>query len=253
MASRNAGTVIVTGGTRGIGAAIARAFYETGYRVVCAARADNGFARRLGPRASFVSVDVRREADHVAAIDFALVRTGRFDVYVNCAGLSGWRPIGRVDEEFWDTIIDTNLLGTLWGAKAAAARLPRGGGIINMSSLAGKRGSAHNAVYCAAKFGVNGLTQALAKELGPRGVRVNAVCPVYVVTPGLRRALADPSAPSGGRAVAAYLRRFAREQAALRRLPRAEEVGRLCVFLASPAASAITGQCINVDCGVLPQ
>jgi 3-oxoacyl-[acyl-carrier protein] reductase/meso-butanediol dehydrogenase/(S,S)-butanediol dehydrogenase/diacetyl reductase len=150
-------------------------------------------------------------------------------------------------------MVDTVLKGTFFGCQAAARHLPPGGCIINISSLAGKRGSANNAVYCAAKFGVNGVTQALAKELGPRGIRVNAVCPVYVETDGLLKALREPEAPPRGRDVAAYLREFAASQAALTRLPLAEEVAQVCLFLASPAASAITGQCINVDCGVLPQ
>jgi 3-oxoacyl-[acyl-carrier protein] reductase/meso-butanediol dehydrogenase/(S,S)-butanediol dehydrogenase/diacetyl reductase len=172
---------------------------------------------------------------------------------VNNAGYSGWRPLDRIDEDFWDQMIDTNLKGVLFGCQAAAPHLPRGGSIINISSLAGKRGSANNSVYCASKFGVNGVTQALAKELGSRGIRVNAVCPVYVRTEGLLEALGDPVSPAGGADVESYLEDFAAKQSALGRLPRDEEVGSVCVFLASEAASAITGQCINVDCGVLPQ
>jgi len=128
-----------------------------------------------------------------------------------------------------------------------------GGSIVNISSLAGKRGSANNSAYCAAKFGVNGLTQALAKELGPRGIRVNAVCPVYVRTAGLADALAERNSPAGGRDVERYLNEFAAAQAALGVLPTEEQVAQVCVFLASAAAGAVTGQCLNVDCGVLPQ
>ena len=124
---------------------------------------------------------------------------------------------------------------------------------MNISSLAGKRGSSNNAVYCATKFGVNGITQALAKELGPRGIRVNAVCPVYVETDRIRSALSGADSPAQGQDVDAYLAAFAATQTALGRLPLAEEVARVVYFLASPAASAITGQCINVDCGTLPQ
>ena len=83
-------------------------------------------------------------------------------------------------------MIETNFKGTFWGCKLASQNLQHGGNIINVSSLAGKRGSANNSVYCATKFAVNGITQALAKELGARGLRVNAVCPVYVETQGLR-------------------------------------------------------------------
>ena len=100
---------------------------------------------------------------------------------------------------------------------------------------------------------MNGLTQALAKELGPRGIRVNAVCPVYIETEGLLTALKDEAAPTGGKDIPLYLRNFALSNAALKRLPLEEEVSELCVFLASSKASGITGQCINIDCGVLPQ
>jgi NAD(P)-dependent dehydrogenase (short-subunit alcohol dehydrogenase family) len=123
---------------------------------------------------------------------------------------------------------------------------------VNISSLAGKRGSANNAAYCAAKFGVNGLTQALAKELGAAGIRVNAVCPVYVRTDGLLEALSDPESPTGGHDIAAYLDEFSRSQSALKVLPTGDQVAAACLFLASEAAGAITGQCVNVDCGVLP-
>jgi 3-oxoacyl-[acyl-carrier protein] reductase/meso-butanediol dehydrogenase/(S,S)-butanediol dehydrogenase/diacetyl reductase len=129
----------------------------------------------------------------------------------------------------------------------------KGGSIINVSSMAAKRGTANNAVYCAAKFGVNGITQALAKELGPRGIRVNAVCPVLVTTEGLTEALVQEYAPAHGSSVEEFLHGFERSNSALGRLPTADEVAQVCLFLASPAASAITGQCPNVDCGVFPQ
>jgi 3-oxoacyl-[acyl-carrier protein] reductase/meso-butanediol dehydrogenase/(S,S)-butanediol dehydrogenase/diacetyl reductase len=119
--------------------------------------------------------------------------------------------------------------------------------------LASKRGSANNSVYCASKFGVNGITQSLAKELGSKGIRVNAVCPVYVETSGLIEALDNPEAPSGEQKTSDYLTDFTINQTALKRLPKGTEVADLCVYLASESASAITGQCINVDCGVLPQ
>lgn len=246
-------TVIVTGGGKGIGASISKVFYENGYRVLIGSRSDTGFARELGPRALFHSTDISEPQQLEALVGAALAWTGRVDVLVNNAGYSGWRPVSAVSEDFWDQMIDTNLKGAFFGCQAAAAHLQSGGSIINISSLAGKRGSANNAVYCASKFGVNGITQALAKELGPRGIRVNAVCPVYVRTAGLLDALAQEAAPPGGQDVEVYLGEFAASSSALGTLPTGEEIAQACLFLASPAASAITGQCINVDCGVLPQ
>jgi NAD(P)-dependent dehydrogenase (short-subunit alcohol dehydrogenase family) len=246
-------TVVVTGGSKGIGASISRAFYNEGYYVVMSSRNDHGLAKELGERALFQSTDVCKPQEVHRLVRTAVERTGRLDVMVNNAGFSEWRKVEEVDEEFWKRMINTNLKGTFFGCQAAALYFQRGGCIINISSLAGKRGSANNSVYCASKFGVNGITQALAKELGPRGIRVNAVCPVYVQTDGLLEALKQESAPPGGEDVEIYLRNFAASNSALQSLPTGDEIGQICLFLASQEASAITGQCINVDCGVLPQ
>lgn len=246
-------TVVITGGGRGIGAQIARAFYAAGDRVVVTSRHDHGLARELGDRATFVACDATQPTSLRATIRAARDWAGRLDVLVNNAGMSAWRPLAEIDEPFWDEMVAINLKAVLFGCQAAAPELEPGGVIINVSSLAGKRGSANNAAYCAVKFGVNGLTQALAKELGPRGIRVNAVCPVYVQTDGLLEALEDARSPVQGRDVQAYLREFAASQSALGRLPTGAQVASACVFLASAEAAAVTGQCINIDCGVMPQ
>jgi NAD(P)-dependent dehydrogenase (short-subunit alcohol dehydrogenase family) len=246
-------TVVITGGGRGIGAFITRAFHAIGDEVVILSREDHGLARELGTRTVFVPCDVTRPVSLEAAIETVHSRSGRVDVLVNNAGMSAWRPLEEIDETFWNEMIAVNLTAVLFACKAAVPALASDAAIINVSSLAGKRGSARNSVYCAAKFGVNGLTQALAKELGPRGIRVNAVCPVYVQTEGLLDALEDVRSPANGGDVQAYLREFAASQSALGRLPRGEQVADACVFLASSAAGALTGQCINVDCGVAPQ
>jgi len=245
-------TAIITGGSRGIGRAIAGSFLENDYHVVIGARSDSGVVEQLGGQVRFVSIDVQQEAGHRRLVETALDWTGQLDVYVNNAGYSEWRPIHMIDEAFFDDMMNTNLKGAFWGCKAAADTLGPGSSIINVSSIAGKRGSINNSMYCASKFGMNGLTQALAKELGPGSIRVNAVCPVLVPTDGLIEALEGPHAPVG-EDVQGFLENFAASQAALTRLPEASEIGDVCVFLASGEASAITGQCINVDCGVFPQ
>ncbi len=249
----NERTVIITGGSSGIGASISEAFCAQGYRVVIAGRSDNGLAQSLGGGARFVAADVRVPQALRDLVQKALDWTGRLDLLVNNAGVSAWRPLASIDESFWQEMIDTNLKGVLFASQAAATAMKPGSSIINISSLAGKRGSANNSVYCAAKFGVNGITQALAKELGSAGIRVNAVCPVYIATPGLEAALNQPASPAAGLDIASYLSNFSATQTALGVLPTAAQIAATCVFLASPSANAITGQCINVDCGVLPQ
>ena len=246
-------TVVITGGGKGIGADISRMFHREGFRVVIGSRHDSGLATSLGIHALFRCTDVRQSAQLRELMQAAVDWSGRLDVVVNNAGYSQWRPAAQVNEVFWQRMIDTNLKGVFFGCQAAGVLLSEGGCIINISSLASRRGSANNSVYCATKFGVNGITQALAKEWGGRGIRVNAVCPVYVQTEGLLEALAEPDAPPGSQDIGNYLKDFAKTNAALGRLPTGEEIGQTCLFLASPAASAITGQCINVDCGVLPQ
>ena len=246
-------TAVITGGTKGIGAAVAEAFYHNGYAVVVCGRADNGFARTMGRGVFFVKADVGKPAQIRALMAKVMRLTGRIDVLVNCAGFSQWKALEDIEVKFLDRMMDVNLKGMFWSIQAALPYLKAGAGIVNIASLAGKRGSAHNSAYCAAKFGVVGLTQALAKELGPRGIRVNAVFPVYVPTDGVLKALREPSSPAGGKNVSAYLQQFTLDQTALKRLPTPKEVAQVCLFLASGAASAVTGQSLNVDCGVLPQ
>lgn len=244
--------VLITGGGRGIGAAITRAFHDAGDRVAIVSRTDDGLAASLGTRALHVRGDVTDSGSVRAAVAQILAWGGRLDVVVNNAGQSAWRPLDAIDDAFWTSMLSVNLTSVVYVCREALPHLGAGSAIVNVSSLAGKRGSAHNTAYCAAKFGVNGVTQSLAKELGPRGIRVNAVCPVYVETAGVREALVDPVSPAKGQDVDVYLSEFARSQAALQRLPLATEVASACVMLASSSASAITGQCVNVDCGVLP-
>lgn len=243
--------VAVTGGTRGIGRAIAEAFHRQGARVAVCGRSADRVSSHRGIQCQAVDVRDRRQVRKF--LRGVKSRSGWLDVLVNCAGVSRWRAVQRIDEEFASEIIETNLLGTLWASAAAAGLMKRGGVIVNVSSLAGKRGSANNSAYCAAKFAVNGITQALARELGPRGIRVNAVCPVYVATASILASLAEPDSPVGGRRVKRYLAQFAAKETALKRLPTASEVASLVCYLASAQASAITGQCINVDCGTFPQ
>lgn len=246
-------TIIITGGSRGIGAAISSSFHKNGDRVLIAARTDTGLAKRLGDRARFIQADLRHSSSAKEVTRVALKWTGRIDVLINNVGISAWKPLAEIDEDFLRNMFDTNLKSMFYMCQAISPHLKSSGSILNISSLAGKRGSANNSVYCATKFGVNGLTQSLAKELGQQGIRVNAVCPVYIQTEGLELALKDVVSPTAGLNTVDYLSTFAKTQSALGVLPTAEQIASTCVFLASSAAAAITGQCINIDCGVMPQ
>lgn len=243
--------IAITGGTKGIGRAIAELFLGRGFGVAVGSRSPR--PADLPGEIFYTPVDVRRKEELERFADAVVKNFGRLDVFVNNAGVSLWRPLESIDEKFAKEILETNVLGTLWGCAAAARVMQSGGVIVNVSSLAGKRGSANNSAYCASKFAVNGLTQALAKELGPRGIRVNAVCPVYVETDSILQALSREDSPAKGEPVQKYLDDFAKSQTALGRLPTQEEVAQVVLFLAGPGAEAITGQCINVDCGTLPQ
>ena len=245
-------TVIITGGNKGIGFDIVRSFLNANYNIIVGARSDNGFQDRLSKKIIFKSIDVKNQKDHFSLVDLAIQKFGGLDCYVNNAGFSAWKPIEDIEEDFIDNMLATNLKGTFWGCKAASSIMKEGGSIINISSIAGKRGSSNNSAYCSSKFGVNGLTQSLAKELGPRGIRVNAICPVLIKTEGLSEALLEKFSPAKSDPDK-FIDDFARDNAALKRLPTGAEVGNMAVFLASDNSSAITGQCINVDCGVFPQ
>lgn len=245
-------SVVITGGNRGIGLNLTEVFVEAGFHVVVGATQERGLKDRFGDKLDFVAIDVRVANDHRKLIDVAMSKTGSLDVYINNAGFSAWRPIEDIDDEFLDNVLATNLKGAFWGCKAASSVMNEGANILNISSIAGKRGSTNNSAYCASKFGMNGLTQSLAKELGPRGIRVNALCPVLVPTDGLIEALKSPLSPAKGDPDG-FIARFKDTNAALGRLPTGTEIAEMSLMLVSNKASAMTGQCINVDCGVFPQ
>jgi NAD(P)-dependent dehydrogenase (short-subunit alcohol dehydrogenase family) len=245
-------TAVITGGTRGIGLEITRSFFAAGYDVFVGARRQpvhNDFPSAV----RFVQTDVRKEANVSKLVRTAFETTGRLDVLVNNAGYSEWKSIDKITEQFLDDMMRTNLYSAFWACKAASSVMCSGGCIINISSMAGKRGTSNNSAYVATKFAMNGLTQSLCKELGPRGIRVNGLCPVLISTPGLIEALHGPDSPSRGFDPGLFISRFSESNSALGRMPTGDEVASACIYLASEAASGITGQNINIDCGVFPQ
>jgi meso-butanediol dehydrogenase/(S,S)-butanediol dehydrogenase/diacetyl reductase len=199
-------TVIVTGAARGIGRGIAEAFAREGARVVIgdlgslAGGASGEWAYRLaskddleaaseeirsrGGEALSVELDVSRDDSCRALIDAARERFGSVDVLVNNAGLVKSGAITSYEECDWDQLFAVNVKGVFLASRAAIPALVEAGGgaIINISSIAGKRGYAGLGVYCASKFAVIGLTQAMAQELAGSGIRVSAICPGLLPT-----------------------------------------------------------------------
>jgi 3-oxoacyl-[acyl-carrier protein] reductase/meso-butanediol dehydrogenase/(S,S)-butanediol dehydrogenase/diacetyl reductase len=265
-----------SGGERGFGRAIARRLAAegadllltdvspTGTRVVATKPATGwrgleavaGEVREAGRRAITALVDVRAADQVKRAVDLADRTFGRIDILVNNAAAPPGAdrvPVVELPEEAWHLILETNLTGTYLCSKAVAGLMvARGtpGRIINMSSNCGKVGYARLAAYCASKFGVIGFTQALAMELAPHGITVNAICPGSADTDRLdflgRR-------PDGGydEALRAGVIAERAAQIPLQRVARAEDVAELTAFLGSDAASYVTGQAINLAGGAV--
>ena len=241
--SGDAPVVLVTGAAGGIGGATATRFAAGGWRVVATDRAVDGLPWTA------VAADLRRSEACHAAVDAAVAAHGRLDALVNCAGV--WHE-GRAEdttEADWDAVLDVNLKGTFFCCAAAIPHLRATRGcIVNLSSDAGIQGNLGAAVYCASKGGVSNLTRALALELAPDGIRVNAVCPGDVDSPMLRRQAAD----HGGGDPEAYLSRLLSlyPQGPSARFTRPDEVAELVWFLAQPHAAPITGANLSIDFGL---
>jgi NAD(P)-dependent dehydrogenase (short-subunit alcohol dehydrogenase family) len=240
---------IVSGGSRGIGKEISIAFMDAGYLVIIGSRSKPTFELTNG--SFWVEMDATHQQGHEKLFDASRKIPGSVETYINNVGYSEWRSIERVDKAFLDHMFLTNIYSTILGCKIAAENLNSGASIINISSIAGKRGTKNNSVYCATKFGVNGVTQALSKELGKRGIRVNAICPVLIETEGLLEAFNKEFSPTLNDKEK-FISNFIEDQVSLNDLPTSLDVGKLCLFLASPNSMSITGQCINLDAGVIP-
>ena len=243
---------IVTGGNKGIGLGITKLLLKNNYKVITCGRSSFEDLDKLDGLDHFQG-DITNYETHKNLVQNAISSYGKLDLYVNNVGISQWKPIEEINNDFLDKLFKTNIYSVFWGCKASQKYLQdTGGSIINISSIAGKRGSKNNSVYVATKFAMNGITQSLSKELGNKKIRVNAICPVLVRTDGLLKALSEKSAP-GYKNIDSFLEKFKETQTALNKLPSINDVAQMVLFLASKNASAITGQCINVDCGVFPQ
>lgn len=252
MSVAHSGCAIVTGAGQGIGRAYAQHFAAEGRAVVVAdvsearANAVSAEIEAAGGRATAVGCDVAREADCERMAALALERYGRIDALVNNAALFSTivpKPFWEIAASDWDALMNVNLKGMWLASKAVvpAMRAERNGSIVNISSAANLMGRPNYAHYVTSKAGVIGLTRAMARELGPDNVRVNALAPGGVVTEIQRKTMTDKD-----------LAGLVNAQALKRPATPADLVGYVA-FLLSPQASFITGQTLVIDGGLVMQ
>jgi NAD(P)-dependent dehydrogenase (short-subunit alcohol dehydrogenase family) len=243
----NGDVALITGAARGLGRAIAFALAKAGADIALGLRdvttADElvGAIEKLGRRAFRVQMDVAHRDQIFSAVDRAVQHFGKLDILVNNAGVAPENPAENVRQEDFDYTLAVNLSGTFFSSQAAGRVMigQRRGRIINMSSQAGFVALPTESIYCMTKAAIAHLTKCLSVEWGKYNITVNAVAPTFIATPGTESALAD----------SAFRADTIERIAALHRIGEPMEVAGAVVFLASPAASLITGHTILIDGG----
>ncbi len=232
--------VLITGGSRGIGAACVRAFSARGDRVAFFYRASKDAAEALSAQTGAIAlcVDVTDSEAVACGVRQAEQSIGPIDVLVNNAGIAQIKLFTEISDADWHRMLDTNLSGAFYASREAARGMiaRQWGRIVNIGSMWGKVGASCEVHYSAAKAGLRGMTMALAKELGPSRITVNCVEPGVIETE-MNAALDE------------NVKRGLSEETPLCRLGTPEEVAAAVLFLASDAASFITGQTLGVDGG----
>ncbi len=243
---------IVTGGGSGIGEATAKVFAEAGATVVVTGRRSElleQVAKEIGGHAMVCDVSDQAQVRKMFAQTLKI--TGQIDILLNNAGGAGpIAPVAEVDMEAWIQCMNINLVGAMFCLQEAARIMgaQKSGSIINMSSLMGIQGYPMRSAYVASKFALIGITETMARELGPLNVRVNALMPGAVSGENMDRILAR-RAEAEGRCAEEIERENYTDVAALKRWVSPEEVGRAALYYASDLSSAITGDKMKVDCG----
>lgn len=235
--------VVITGGSRGLGAGIVQAYLDAGELVATCARSatpeTEKWAAEHPDRFLFVPADLARRADVDRFVQAVVERWRRIDVLVNNAGVARDGILALADDDDIDTVVDLNLKGTLYVTRAVARRMlaKRRGHIVNISSIVGRSGYRGLGVYSATKAALDGLTRALARELGSRGIVVNGIAPGYLRTE-MSHGLDDDQ-----------LGQIVRRTPA-GRLGEPADVARVVLFLTDPANDYLTGQILVVDGGL---
>jgi 3alpha(or 20beta)-hydroxysteroid dehydrogenase len=220
---------IVTGAARGQGAAEAARFAKEGAQVI---------ATDVLDAADVVHHDVASAESWQELVADTVARYGRIDVLVNNAGIHARADVHEMEEDVFRTVLDVNLIGPFLGIKYVVPHMPSGGSIINVASLNGLAAQAGTAAYTASKFGLRGLTRAAALDLGPKGIRVNAILPGVIRTP-----------------MVSYVVETREDELAaglpLRRIGEPDDIADAAVFLASDNSRWITGTDVTVDGGLM--
>lgn len=246
----------VTGGSAGIGRAIAEAFLQEGATVAIMARNAEKAKRMLeevgaGDNLIFIQGDATSQADVEGFVDETVNRFGTIDILVNNAGGAGGdlQPTVDLSDEEFDFCMKINVYSTFWGTRRALKTMVanKTGRIINISSLHGKHGQPVVTAYTASKHAINGMTKAVAREVGTEGITVNSICPGIIIT-DIVKDTGPATAAAMGITFEEMIDLYCAESAT-KRPCEVEEVSSLAVLLASPAGSGITGQQISVDGG----
>lgn len=235
-------TVLITGGSRGIGRELVKTFTSNGYKVAFTYKKSETEAKNLAESTGALAIkaDSAVEGEVVSAVNEATLHLGRIDCLINNAGISSFSLFNDITLDDWNETLSVNLTGAfLYSRECSRGMISKKyGKIINITSMWGLVGSSCEVHYSTAKAGLIGMTKALAKELGPSGITVNAIAPGVIDT-DMNKALSEEDI------------RALEDETPLMRIGRAEEVAKCALYLASDAADFITGEVLNISGGLV--